>query len=141
MKYLFTVIAAMGLSFASSVYASGGHHDHNHEAAVETAPNGGTLRNAGSYKGELVLEGNLVKIFIYGEDVKPIAKSLMKDSIKGGVEFPTDKKMRPVEFKWKDDHYQASIAGINKVHRYDMHVKAIVNNKEITIDFGVDNIH
>ena len=141
MKYLLSIMASIALLSGSPVQASGGHHDHNHEAAVETAPNGGTLRNAGKYKGELILEGNLVKIYIYHDNVKPIDKSHLADTIMGGVEFPTDKKMRPVEFKWTKDHYQASIVGINKVHRYDMHVKAMINKIETVIDFGVDNIH
>lgn len=141
MKYLYTVLAAFLLFVGAPAYASDDHHHHDHEEAVEEAPNGGFLRNAGEYKGELVLEGNIVKIYIYDEDVNPIGKDHMTDSIMGGVEFPTDKEMRPVEFTWMVDHYQATINDINKVHRYDMHVKAMIDGKEVVIDFGVDNIH
>ena len=48
------------------------HDAHNHEAAVESAPHGGTLRNAGDFKSEIVINGDVVKLYIYDKQLKPV---------------------------------------------------------------------
>ena len=117
------------------------HDDHDHEAAVEAAPHGGILRNAPPYKSELVLNKDLAKIFVYDKDVKPVAKEKLKNTIKGTLAFPKDKQKREVVFKLTGDAYEAKLSGIDKVHRYDLHVTLEVDGKAILADFGVDNIH
>lgn len=135
-KYVLLVAMAMAVqavSFASD--------DHNHEAAVEAAPHGGILRNAAPLKGELVLNKDQAKIYVYDKDLKPLPKEKMKASIKGQVAFPKDKKKRSVTFKLVGDAYEAKIKGIDKTHRYDLHVTVESDGKPVLIDFGVDNIH
>lgn len=117
------------------------HDEHNHEAAVEAAPHGGILRNAPPYKSELVLHKDAAKIYVYDKDVKPVPKALLKESIRGQIAFPKDKKKREVVFKHTGEAYEAQIAGIDKVHRYDLHVTLEINGQPVLADFGVDNIH
>jgi flagellar hook assembly protein FlgD len=135
-KILLSLILLVGVPVTVAA-----HDDHDHEPAVEAAPHGGILRNAAPYKSELVLEKDNVKIYVYDKDVKPVAKEKLKDTIKGQLAFPKDKKKREVVFKLDGDHYAAKIAGIEKVHRYDLHVTLEVEGKPILADFGVDNIH
>lgn len=131
--FLALTLAVPTLSFA--------HDEHNHEAAMEAAPHGGILRNAPPFKAELTLSKDQVKIFVYDKDVKPVAKEKLKDSVKGQVALPKDKKKREVTFKLAGDAYEAKIAGIDKVHRYDLHVTLVIDGKSVLADFGVDNIH
>ncbi len=132
---LATLFVAPTMSFA------GDDQDHDHEAAVEAAPHGGILRNAPPYKAELTLTKDQAKIYVYDKDVVPVAKKKLKANIKGQVAFPKDKKKRDVTFKLVGDAYEAKIAGIDKVHRYDLHVTLVMDGKSVLADFGVDNIH
>lgn len=133
------VIATTLLTVSGASYAH--DHDHDHEAAVEAAPHGGVLRNAPPYKSELVLNKDQAKIYVYDKDVKPVVQSKLKESITGQIAFPKDKKKREVIFKLVGDAYEAKIIGIDKVHRYDLHVTLNIEGKSILADFGVDNIH
>lgn len=132
------VLFVLALALCTQIFA---HEEHNHEAAVEVAPHGGVLRDARPYKSELVIQGELVKIYVYDKDVKPVAKEKLKSIIKGQLAFPKDKKKRDVVFKLSGDFYEARIPGIDKVHRYDLHVTLEIEGQPILADFGVDNIH
>ncbi len=122
-------------------FAAFSHDEHDHEPAPEPAPKGGILRNALPYKSELVLKNHLAKIYVYDKDVKPVELKKLKETIKGQLAFPKDKKKREVVFKLVGDAYEAKIPGIEKVHRYDLHVTLEVEGKPVLADFGVDNIH
>ncbi|WP_141731710.1 hypothetical protein [Oligoflexus tunisiensis] len=113
------------------------HEGHNHEAAVEAAPHGGTLRNAGDYKAEIVINGDNLKLYVYDKKLKPV--KLEKAELTGDVQFPKEKS-KPVTFKKAGDYYEATVKGITKVHRYDMHVNIEVAGKKVVADFGIDNI-
>ena len=118
--------------------------DHNHEAAVEDAPQGGILRDALPYKAELVLKKDLASVYVYqkkGDKLELVSKEKLKESITGQLAFPKDKKKREVTFTLKDKAYEAKLAGIDKVHRYDLHITLNVEGKPVIADFGVDNIH
>lgn len=128
----------ISLACGTTALASG---DHDHEAAVEAAPHGGILRNAAPYKAELVLKKDNAKVYVYDDKMKPVAKEKLKPSIKGELGFPKDKKKKQVTFDLKSDAYEATLAGIGKVHRYDLHITLEVDGKPILADFGVDNIH
>ena len=138
MKYVMATVLVAMVGLANQCLA---HDDHNHEAAVEAAPHGGILRNAPPYKSELVLKKDVAKVYVYDKDVKPVSKEKLKESIKGQVAFPKDKKKRDVLFKLAGDAYEAKIPGIEKVHRYDLHITLEVEGKSVLADFGVDNIH
>ena len=117
-------------------------HGHNHVAAVEPAPHGGVLRDAPPYKAELVLNKDEAKIYLYskvGDKLEPA--KLDTQALEGRIRFPKDKKEKVVTFTKKGDGFQAKIAGISKVHRYDLHVTLTEKDKKTVIDFGVDNIH
>lgn len=122
------------LSLSPIAFASG---DHNHEASVEPAPHGGMLRDAGEFKAEAVLNGDTIKIYIYDKKLKAV--QLKKSELKGDVQFPKE-KTKPVTFVKKGDAYEATVKGISKVHRYDMHVTIEDNGKSHKVDFGIDNI-
>jgi hypothetical protein len=114
---------------------------HNHEPAVEDAPNGGMLRDAPPFKSEIVLNKDNVKLYIY----KKIDKKLKlikydQKSLSGYIQFPRKKEKKPVEFKLKGDYYEATIKGISKTHRFDMHVTLKNGKENATVDFGVDNL-
>lgn len=113
--------------------------DHNHEASVEAAPHGGTLRDAPPYKVELVLNGDNAKLYVYDNKLKPV--KLDKEILKGQLAFPKDKKKKEVVFKKSGDLYEGTLVGISKVHRYDLHVEIEAAGKKVMADFGVDNIH
>ncbi len=113
------------------------HENHNHEAAVEAAPHGGTLRNAGEYKAEIVINGDKLKLYVYDQQLK--ALKLDKAELKGDIQFPKEKS-KPITFKKFGDAYEATVKGISKVHRYDMHVNLEVAGKKAVADFGIDNI-
>lgn len=120
---------------------------HNHEAAVEAAPRGGMLRDVlPHFKSELVIEKELVKLFIY--DTKLVLLTPDKETLKGRVQFPREKKPRAVVFKivkpskpTDPTYYETKIAKIDKVHRFDLHVTLELGDKKGMADFGVDNIH
>lgn len=111
--------------------------DHNHEAAVEPAPHGGTLRDAGDFKAEAVLNGDNIKIYVYDKKLKAV--KVAKDEMTGEVQFPKE-KAKPVTFKKNGEFFEATVKGISKVHRYDMHVVLEEGGKKTKIDFGIDNI-
>lgn len=135
MKYISLVLI---FAFALPTLA---HDDHDHEAAAEQAPHGGILRNAGNFKSELVLVKDHAKIFVYDKDVKPQPKETLKVTVKGELAFPKDKKKRAVEFKLNDGVYESVLPGIDKVHRFDLHVTLEISGKPVLADFGIDNIH
>jgi hypothetical protein len=113
------------------------HEGHTHEAAMEAAPHGGLLRDAAPFKAEAVLNGDVVRIYVYDKMLKPVV--LDKDQAKAEVQFPKQKS-KPVIFKRKEGAYEATIKGISKVHRYDLHVNLEINGQKALADFGIDNI-
>jgi len=120
-----------------SVPARGGD-EHNHEAAVEPAPHGGTLRDSGDFKAELVLNGEVARLYVYNKQLKALAPE--KDKLSGMLRFPKQKE-RKIEFKKAKEYYEANLAGIAKVHRYDLHVNLEHGGKKALADFGIDNVH
>ncbi|HYX37749.1 MAG TPA: hypothetical protein VE954_32000 [Oligoflexus sp.] len=130
----FLALTSLLLGAAAPLMA---HDGHNHEAATETAPHGGTLRNAGDYKAEIVINGDNLKLYIFDKQLKPM--KLEKAELTGDVQFPKEKS-KPVTFKKAGEFYSATVKGISKVHRYDMHVNLEVAGKKVVADFGIDNI-
>lgn len=110
---------------------------HNHEAAVEAAPHGGTLRNAGEIKAEIVLSGDSLKLYVYDKQLKPLKMEVPE--VKGEVQFPKEKS-KPVTFMKAGEFYEATVKGISKAHRYDLHVNVVTAGKKTLVDFGIDNI-
>lgn len=128
------VVSALVLSVPTLTMAG---DSHNHEAAVEAAPHGGSLRASGEYKAEIVINDDKLKLYIYDKKLKP--KQLEKTVLTGGVQFPKE-KVKPISFKKNGDFYESTIKGISKVHRYDLHVNIEADGKKTLIDFGLDNI-
>ena len=132
MKKLILVLGSFMLtSFAHA------HEGHVHEAALEAAPHGGILRNADPFKAEAVLNGDRVRVYVYDQNLKPV--TLDKEQAKGEVQFPRQ-KAKPVVFNKKEGFYEATIKGINKVHRFDLHMNLQIGAKKALADFGIDNI-
>ncbi len=131
---VFLVVTSLLLGITGQLVA---HDDHHHEAAVEAAPHGGNLRNAGEYKAEIVINGDHLKLYFYDKNLKPL--KVDKSEIAGDVQFPKEKS-KPITFKKAGDYYETTIKGISKVHRYDMHVKLEIAGKKTLVDFGIDNI-
>ena len=52
-----------------------------------------------------------------------------------------EKKGKEIIFKKNGEIYEATLTGISKVHRYDLHVNIEIGTSKILADFGVDNIH
>ncbi len=124
--------------------AGAGHdhsHGHSHEAAVEAAPHGGVLRDALPFKVELVLNGDQARMYVYDRQLKPV--TLDKPEIKGRLKYPRQSKTIVVTLKRSaaGDAYEATMTGIAKVHRYDLHIDLEVGDQKVLADFGVDNIH
>src|SRR5688572_921411 len=115
-RFLLSSFICLSLFSAPSVMAG---DDHNHEPAVEAAPHGGVLRNADPYKAEIVINGDNVKVYVYDKALKP--QALKTNELKGRVQFPKEEK-KPVVFAKKGDFFEATIKGISKVHRYDLHL-------------------
>lgn len=132
-RILMLVIALTATAFAPVL----AHEGHSHEAAIETAPHGGMLRNADPFKAEAVLRGDTVRLYVYNASLKPV--KLDKPEAKSTVQFPRQ-KAKAVTFHLKDGFYEATIAGISKVHRYDLHVNLVVGGVKALADFGIDNI-
>lgn len=130
----FLLATSLVFGAAAPLMAGDGH---NHEAAVESAPRGGLLRNAGDYKAEIVINGDKLKLYVYDKQLKPI--KLEKAELSGDVQFPKEKS-KPITFKKAGDAYETTVKGISKVHRYDMHVNLEVSGKKVVADFGIDNI-
>jgi hypothetical protein len=130
------LVSLFALALGSPAIADEGH---NHEAAVEPAPHGGILRDAPPYKAELVLEGAIAKVFVYGKDLKPA--TLETKELTGKLRFPKEKKDKVVKFERKGEFFEAKIVGIDKVHRFDLHVTLQEGAQKVVIDFGIDNIH
>jgi len=131
-KWLLLPALLAGLATGSSA-----HEGHKHEAAVEEPPHGGLLRDAEPFKSEVVIEGDKVTLYIYDKALKPVA--LDKNTIEGKAQLPR-KKPKRVEFTRSGDAYTATIPGIGKVHRFDLHVMLEVGDVKALADFGIDNI-
>ncbi|MDZ4786303.1 MAG: hypothetical protein SGJ02_09540 [bacterium] len=134
------ILIFLGLFASLGTAYAGDGHGHNHEAAVEPAPRGGILRDSPPYKVELVLNGDKANIYVYDNDLKPIAKERLASTIKGELGFPKE-KAKEVTLTLGSDSYEGILAGISAVHRFDMHVKLVIDQKEVVGDFGIDNIH
>ncbi len=130
------LLAALSLMVSSAALAGEGH---NHEAALEPAPHGGILRDATPYKAELVISGEKASIYVYDKDLKPA--KLTAQSLDGQVRFPKSKKDQKVTFTKAGEAFGATIKGIGKVRRFDMHVTLNEAGKATIMDFGIDNIH
>ncbi len=141
MKLLITIM------MLTAVLGAFAHEGHNHEASVEAAPRGGILRDAlPHFKSEVVINKELVKLYIYDTKLQSIVPD--KETLKGDVQFPREKKPREISFKLvksnkstEPSHYETKITKIDKVHRFDMHVIVEVGDKKGKADFGIDNIH
>lgn len=136
-KLLSTLAIVSALTTGTNAYAGKEGHTHNHSNSVEPPPHGGTLRDALPYKAEAVISGDIVKVYIYDAKLKPLKPE--KPTMDGEIEMPK-KKAKEVKFKSKGDYYEATIAGIGKVHRYDLVVEFTMKGKKVLVDFGVDNI-
>ncbi len=113
------------------------HEGHVHEAALEAAPHGGLLRDAEPFKAEVIIKGDVAKIYVYDKQLKQL--ELDKKEAQAKVQFPRQ-KAKPVVFKKKGEFYEAAIKGISTVHRYDLHVNLEINGVKALADFGIDNI-
>jgi hypothetical protein len=113
------------------------HEGHVHEAALEAAPRGGVLRDAEPFKAEAVLKGDVVRVYVYNKELKPL--DLDQPEARGEVQFPRQ-KAKTVTFKRQGECYEATIKGISKVHRYDLHLHLKINGVKALADFGIDNI-
>lgn len=133
MKKSFLLCASLALITPSLL----AHEGHSHEAATETPPHGGSLRDAGDLKAEVVINGDDLKLYVYDKQLKPV--KIDKAELKGEVQFPKE-KAKPIVFKKKGDLYEATVKGISKVHRYDLHVNIEASGKKAKADFGIDNI-
>lgn len=133
MKRLLLWATFMALS-ASPAQA---HEGHAHESSHEVPPHGGNLRAAGDLKGEIVISGDTLKLYLYDKVLKPL--KIEKTELKGEVQFPKEKS-KPVSFKKKGEFYEATLKGISKTHRYDLHINVEQAGKKTVLDFGVDNI-
>ncbi|MDZ4677165.1 MAG: hypothetical protein SGI74_06600 [Oligoflexia bacterium] len=129
---IFTIACLISLNAHS-------HEGHVHEPAVEAPPHGGLLRDALPFKSEVVLNGDIAKVYVYDKKLKPL--KLDKPTLKGELQFPKDKNPKPVTFKLEGDHYEAKLPGISKVYRFDLHVYLDVGGKKALADFGIDNIN
>ncbi len=130
-------IVFLFLLLAIAAPPSFAHEGHVHEAALEAAPHGGILRDAPPYKTEAVLNGDTVRVYIYDKTLAPVLPQ--KPQAKAEVTFPRQKS-KPVIFLKKDGFYEATIKGISKVHRYDLHIILEINKDKVVADFGIDNI-
>lgn len=133
MKRLHLVVL-IGL-FSLNAFA---HDGHVHEPAIEAPPHGGLLRDALPFKSEVVLNGDVAKVYIYDNKLKPV--KIDKETLKGEVQFPKEKKPKPVTFKRIKDHYEGKLPGISKIHRFDLHVNLEAGGKKALADFGIDNV-
>ena len=141
------------ITLTGFVQFSLGDDSHNHEAAVEAAPLGGTLRDAPPFKSEILIKNDVVKLYIYDQKLKVL--KLDKETLRGDVQFPRVDKPTPIIFKKVKEEtpkviknvgtiterYETKISGIDKTHRYDMHVVLEVGDKKAKADFGIDNIN
>ena len=114
------------------------HGGHVHEPALEAPPHGGLLRDAGVFKSEVVMKGDLAKVYVYDRSLKPLTQG--PSQLKADFQLPKQKKSKPVVFQKKDDHYEAVLPGVSRAHRFDMHVYIELEGKKGTADFGVDNM-
>lgn len=70
MSKLFTLLVAGFLVLAP---AAGGAQTHDHSKMGDKGPNGGKLEHAGASHLELLIEGSTVRVYLYDEDLKPLA--------------------------------------------------------------------
>ncbi len=138
-KLTFLLVMLVGLLSTNAL--AGDHHGHDHEPSVEPAPHGGMMRDSLPYKSEIVLNNDHVKIYVYNKDLTAVSHDKLAPMVTGELAFPKETTKRKVDFKLAADAYEATIPGISKVHRYDLHVTLMIEKKPIIADFGVDNIH
>lgn len=133
MKKVF-LLSVLGLGIPMPLL---GHDGHSHEASAQTAPHGGSLRDAGEIKGEVVIKGDEITLYIYDKHLKPL--TLDKAELSGEVQFPKE-KAKPITLKKKGEVFVANVKGISKVHRYDLHINVEYQGKKTLVDFGLDNM-
>lgn len=132
------VLMLASLAIPLSLSSPGLAHDgHSHEASAVAAPHGGSLRDAGELKGEVVITGDTIKLYIYDKHLKPI--TIDKNELTGEVQFPKEKK-KPIVLKKNGEVFEVTIKGISKLHRYDLHINVENAGKKTLVDFGLDNI-
>lgn len=125
-----------------AAFAGGGHdHSHDHQASVEPAPHGGMLRDSLPFKTELVLNQDTATIYVYDKDLKQVQAARLGVTAEARLAFPKERNPRTIVIPLIGDVYQGELEGIDKVHRFDLHVDITVDGKKILGDFGVDNIH
>lgn len=66
-----TLLLSALLAFAP--VAAMAQHKHDHSAMGEKGPNGGKVEHAGATHMELVFKDSSVRVYLYDEDMKPIA--------------------------------------------------------------------
>lgn len=133
MKNVF-LVALIALGLPTQALA---HDGHSHEASAAVAPHGGSLRDAGAIKGEVVINGDKIVLYIYDNHLKPL--KLEKSVLTGDVQFPKEKS-KPITLKKNGDKFEVTVKGISKVHRYDLHIDIEHKGKKTKVDFGLDNI-
>ncbi len=133
MKKVF-LTAMLSFTIPSSLLA---HDGHSHEASAQTAPHGGNLRDAGEVRGEVVIKGDEITLYVYDKHMKPI--TLEKGELAGVVQFPKEKS-KPIVLKKKGEVFVTTVKGISKVHRYDLHIDVEHQGKKTVVDFGLDNM-
>ena len=81
-----------------------------------------------------------MNIYVYNKDLTSVDPSKLGKVAKGLLAFPKDREKREIEYNLVEDRYELDIPGINKVHRYDLHVNITIGEETVLGDFGVDNI-
>lgn len=71
MSMLRTLLLAAMLALAPLAAMAQPKHDHS--ATGERGPNGGKVEHAGATHMELVLKDSTVRVYLYDEDMKPVA--------------------------------------------------------------------
>ncbi len=135
LRLVLSLVAWVSIPSFSTAWA---HDGHIHEPAIEAPPHGGLLRDAGPFKSEVVMQGDLAKLYVYDQKLQPISQGPAQ--LKADFQLPKERKGKPITFVRKETHYEATLPGVSRAHRFDMHVYLEFNGKKGTADFGVDNM-
>jgi len=103
-----------GLVFGSIV--SHAHEGHQHGPSTVEAPQGGAMRSLETMHLELLTEGDFIRVYLYGKDLKP--KPVKDVPVKASVSLPR-KKAESITLADKGNHWEAEYKA-PPVHRYTL---------------------
>ncbi len=133
-RSLFTKTGLLVLMGLSGAAFAGEGHDHGVPGAV-AAPKGGEIKaGPGSYF-ELLKSGNVLKIYVYDDKLKPLSTSAL-NKVEATAKIPRGAAEK-LTLKANADHFETNYDP-KKNHRFELVLKFSLNGKDDFVTYNVE---